>query len=243
MGISAVRLHKIHAALPPLADCAGRLEADFAALTQAFPGEENAVYLRQLTRGVLPSAPQSDTSDSSPAPPPSCLLQATARVGALALLLPLLSEAAIPTDSLTLCRDAHKRPYLAGADGTPVPGMDFNISHAERHIACALLVWESDPSATPLPPLRVGIDIEEPVSPARAERLIARYCTAGEKAALATHALGFTAIWTCREAIAKQQGAGMPLRYDATCPPKGLLLQTERLTEGTVITVAIPDMP
>jgi hypothetical protein len=170
-------------------------------LFAAFPAEESRAYLERLTGSV-----------DRPLPP----RLTAARLGALSLLPPLLDRAKIPTDTIRLSRDEHGRPFgICPAED--MPPFDFNLSHSDGHVACALLVGSG----------RVGIDVEEAVPPKKALPLLSRYATPGESAALeslsdAEKAAGFTRLWVIREALAKQDGRGMPLRYDASEIPPGL---------------------
>ena len=178
-----------------IADLRGRLE-------RAFPHEENSAYLDALCGSPLPRV----TAE---------------RLGALALLPSLLETAGVDSADLILRRDGNGRPYCVQENGSPV-GFDFNLSHSAAHVACALLMGDS----------RVGLDVEEPVSPQRALPLLNRYCTTGEMAMLGRSpeeapqaaATFFTSIWTGREALAKQAGSGMPLRFDCSAVPSSLLL-------------------
>lgn len=138
-----------------------------------------------------------------------------ARIGALSLLVDLAVQARAngmnipPAETWILRRDEHGRPYTSVSDFP----FDFNVSHSNAHVACAILTGKG----------RVGIDVEEPIPEARAARLWARYATEHEQTHLPTKqdfSDAFTRIWTVREAMAKQDGRGMPLRFDATsCPP------------------------
>lgn len=194
---------RLYLAVSPL-PAEGNGSALLADLKKAFPDPKNAVYLDGLTgtpeRPALPRVVR-------------------ARLSALSLLPTLLAEAGIPSGippgALLLERDGQGRPFCHTADGAVY--FDFNLSHSCAHVACALLTGGG----------RVGVDVEEPVPPARAEPLIRRYCTAGERERLnglspEEAAAVFTRIWTVREAIAKQDGRGMPLRFDAAAPPAGL---------------------
>ncbi len=191
-------------------------------LEKAFPDRENLPYLDGL----------------SGSPDHPALPRITAqRLGALSLLPSLLAEAKIPTDSLLLRRDESGRPFCVSKDGSPV-GFDFNLSHSAGHIACAVLVGNG----------RVGLDIEEPIPPPRALPLIRRFCTEGELTLLAElppddalAASFFTSTWVEREAIAKQEGGGMPLRFDTTRLPDGVMLWTGYLpTTDTMIALCAP---
>ena len=165
----------------------GSLRAD---LEQAFPREENRLYLDSLMNSALPRV-------------------TLARLSALALLPPLLQFSGVQMDHLILTRDKNNRPYCHDAHGTF--SFDFNLSHSDAHVACALLFGGN----------RIGVDIEEPIPTKRALPLIERYCTEGEKGILHSlsdeaQSLRFTQMWTMREAIGKQEGCGAPLRYDTT---------------------------
>lgn len=187
-------------------------------LEAAFPHEENRTYMDGLCTSPLPRV-------------------TAQRLGALSLLPSLLKVAGLGSEPLILRRDEHGRPYCESADGSPV-GFDFNLSHTDTHVAAALLVGSG----------KVGIDIEEPIPPARALPLIRRYCTEGELALLDDlpadddlSARFFTSTWVEREAIAKQEGGGMPLRFDTTRLPEGVLLWTGYLPETeTKIAVCAP---
>jgi hypothetical protein len=160
---------------------------------------------------------------------------AVARLCGLSLLPPLLERAGISPARLRLYRDEHGRPYGISLDPT-APAFDFNISHSNTYGACALLVGGG----------RVGIDVEDAIPPARAAALIRRYCTEGEKSLLEgltneEAAAAFTRIWTIREALGKQEGRGMPLRYDATRIPYGVTVDSQPVgSSGAWITVACP---
>jgi phosphopantetheinyl transferase len=160
---------------------------------------------------------------------------AVSRLCGLSLLPPLLERAGISLTRLRLYRDEHGRPYGISLDPT-APAFDFNISHSNTYGACALLVGGG----------RVGIDVEDAIPPARAAALIRRYCTEGEKSLLdgltnEEAAAAFTRIWTIREALGKQEGRGMPLRYDATRIPHGVTVDSQPVgSSGAWITVACP---
>ena len=177
-------------------------------LEKSFPHKENIPYLDALCGSPLPRV----TAE---------------RLGALSLLPALLDAVGIDPTILLLRRDGHGRPFCMTADGTlPFCGLmgkpspfDFNLSHTASHVAAALMVGEG----------KVGVDIEEPISPARAIPLIRRYCTEGETALLKDAPDGetvaarvFTDLWVVREALSKQDGGGMPLRFDSTKIPDGV---------------------
>lgn len=173
-------------------------------LEKSFPREENFPYLDALYGSAHHSAPSRVVAD---------------RLGALSLLPLLLSAANIPSADLILRRDEHQRPFCESSEGAAT--FDFNLSHASAHVACALMVGEG----------KIGVDIEEPIPPNRALPLIRRFCSKGEKALLESVPPGdelaadlFTSIWVEREALAKQNGRGMPLRFDTTRIPDGVMI-------------------
>ena len=159
-------------------------------------------------------APKNDTE--------AALRVATARAWTLASLPPILRQLMLDPASVTLARDSEGRPYLVGR---PV---DFNLSHSAAHAAATAI------SA----PYRVGVDVEEPIPAARAEALMRRYATEGERAMMADPAVNFTLIWTVREAIAKYTGEGNPTARDAACPPRGVCIRSGILPDtGARLTV------
>lgn len=177
-------------------------------LLKSFPREENLPYLDALVGSSLPRV-------------------AAERLGALSLLPSLLKAAQIPTIGIILRRDEHGRPYCVREDGTSVE-FDFNLSHSSAHVACALLIQDG----------RVGVDIEELIPPKRALPLIRRFCSEGELTLLENAPTGdeiaadlFTSIWVEREALAKQEGQGMPLRFDTTRIPDGVMIWTGYLPD------------
>ena len=180
-------------------------------LEESFPRKENLPYLDALYGSPHHAAPSCVVAD---------------RLGALSLLPLLLSAAGIPSASLILRRDEHQRPFCESSEGAPV--FDFNLSHASAHVACALMVGAG----------KIGMDIEEPIPPKRALPLIRRFCSEGEKALLDSVPSGdelaadlFTSMWVEREALAKQDGRGMPLRFDTTRIPDGVMIWTGYLPD------------
>lgn len=195
-------------------------------LDKAFPHKENIPYLDALY----------GTPDH-----PAIPRVVAERLGALSLLPSLLSAAGIHTEPLILRRDGHGRPYCE-TDRSSVE-LDFNLSHSAGHIAGALLVGHG----------KVGVDIEEFIPPKRALPLIRRFCTEGELAMLEqlppddTLAAGFfTSTWVEREALAKQNGGGMPLRFDTAKLPDGVMLWSGHLPEsqaGIAICAPLSNVP
>ncbi len=174
------------------ADAAVPCQAQKQALKAAFP--HSTAYVDALCPGALcaPCRAPSEAEAGANAAAHTARLSAggtarrvsSTRLAALALLPLLLQAADAGSADLRLSRDTHGRPYAALPDGT-VP-FDFNLTHSDRHIACVLYVPTNRPAvadtalSSELPP-RVGLDIEEPIPPARAARLAARYATEGER--------------------------------------------------------------
>lgn len=195
-------------------------------LEKAFPHKENIPYLDALYGSLdHPAIPRVIAE----------------RLGALSLLPSLLSAAGIHTEPLILRRDGHGRPYCETASGSV--DFDFNLSHSAGHVAGALLVGNG----------KVGVDIEEFVPPKRALPLIRRFCTEGELAMLdalppneESAARFFTSTWVEREAIAKQNGGGMPLRFDTAKLPDGVIMWSGHLPEteaGLALCAPLPNAP
>lgn len=191
-------------------------------LEKSFPHKENISYLDAL----------SGTPDH-----PAIPRVVAERLGALSLLPSLLEAAGMASTALILRRDGHGRPYCEVPDGSPV-GFDFNLSHSSAHITGALLVGDG----------KVGVDVEGSIPPKRALPLIRRFCTEGELAMLADlpddeslAARFFTSTWVEREAIAKQDGGGMPLRFDTAKLPEGIMLWSGHLPHtDTAIALCAP---
>lgn len=188
-------------------------------LEKSFPNKENKLYLDALYG-----------SSDHPAIP----RVVAERMGALSLLPSLLEAAGLDSVGFILRRDEHGRPYCEASDGSPV-GFDVNLSHTAGHIAGALLVGDG----------RVGVDVEEFIPPKRALPLIRRFCTEGELAMLeglpaddTIAARFFTSTWVEREAISKQEGGGMPLRFDTAHLPDGVTVWSGHL-HGTETAIAL----
>lgn len=191
-----------------------------AYLEKSFPRRENGPYFDRLM------------GNGDRCLPPRVVL---ARLSALSLLPPMLVMAGIQSSVMVLSRDQNGRPHGQTVTGNPVP-FDFNLSHSDAHVACALLVGNG----------RVGVDVEELVPPSRALRLIQRYCTEGEKQMLAVQndeekTKAFTRLWTMREAISKQDGRGNPLRFDASLVPNSVRVFCASFPHtGTHISICAP---
>lgn len=206
---------------------------------QSTPAEEEIPSLRLFLEKSFPhkdNLPYLDALYGSPDHPaiPRVVVE---RLGALSLLPSLLEAADLDSGDFILRRDKHGRPYCVASDGFPV-GFDFNLSHSAAHIAGALLIGGG----------KVGVDVEESISPKRALPLIRRYCTEGELALLdglphdeELAARFFTSTWVEREAIAKQEGGGMPLRFDTANLPDGVTLWSGHLTDTeTAVALCAP---
>ncbi len=204
------RLYLAVAAVPDISEIGG-----VAAGLRAYFGAENESYMAAL-------------SGSGEHRLPERLI--AARLGALQLLPRLLERArveghALPRE-LRLRRNGEGRPYaeaLCPAKSAAVLPFDFNLSHSAAHVGCALLVG----------PGRVGLDMEEPIPPERAGRMLARYATAGERALANAHPgeWDFLRIWVTREAMGKQAGVGRPLEQDASRIPAGLTVHHATLPD------------
>lgn len=206
---------------------------------QSTPAEEEIPSLRLFLEKSFPhkdNLPYLNALFGSPDHPaiPRVVVE---RLGALSLLPSLLEAADLDSGDFILRRDKHGRPYCIASDGFSV-GFDFNLSHSAAHIAGALLIGGG----------KVGVDVEESISPKRALPLIRRYCTEGELALLdglphdeELAARFFTSTWVEREAIAKQEGGGMPLRFDTANLPDGVTLWSGHLPDTeTAVALCAP---
>ena len=206
---------------------------------QSTPAEEEIPSLRLFLEKSFPhkdNLPYLNALFGSPDHPaiPRVVVE---RLGALSLLPSLLEAADLDSGDFILRRDKHGRPYCIASDGFPV-GFDFNLSHSAAHIAGALLIGGG----------KVGVDVEESISPKRALPLIRRYCTEGELALLdglphdeELAARFFTSTWVEKEAIAKQEGGGMPLRFDTANLPDGVTLWSGHLPDTeTAVALCAP---
>ena len=206
---------------------------------QSTPAEEEIPSLRLFLEKSFPhkdNLPYLNALFGSPDHPaiPRVVVE---RLGALSLLPSLLEAADLDSGDFILRRDKHGRPYCIASDGFPV-GFDINLSHSAAHIAGALLIGGG----------KVGVDVEESISPKRALPLIRRYCTEGELALLdglphdeELAARFFTSTWVEREAIAKQEGGGMPLRFDTADLPDGVTLWSGHLPDTeTAVALCAP---
>lgn len=107
------------------------------------------------------------------------------------------------TEELGICpsilRDENGRPYFKD-----MPHLDFNISHSNSMVACAVCLSSE-------PPPRVGIDCEE-IYGKDPTLLAERYFTEKERSCVLSaenKAYAFTEIWTKKEAYLKHLGTGL----------------------------------
>ena len=118
-------------------------------------------------------------------------------VAGLFLLERMLNKAGICPSDFSFVRDLSGRPSaLKGI-------FDFNISHSEEYVICALEVAEG---------ARVGVDIQSPIAVERQKRLAGRFLSpdeaeyyekSGERADI------FLSMWTRKEAYLKYIGSGI----------------------------------
>lgn len=212
----APTLYLTVATIPPASECSSEAAVSLrATLGRCFPRPENEAYLDGLLHGMSRGLPR----------------VALTRLTALSLLPPLLEAAGVEYHRLILSRDEHGRPCAANA-----PELDFNLSHSASHAACALLIGGG----------RVGVDIEEPLAPERAQKLLSRYATDRERSLFDLPDPqpweGFVRVWTLREALAKQDGRGQPLTFDATAVPQGVRVHIGYLPDtGAALALCTPD--
>lgn len=97
--------------------------------------------------------------------------------------------------------NAHGRPDIAHPADT---GVRFNLSHSGGLVACVIAECQA------------GVDLERLDRPAVDPRVIGRYCSADEQAALASmpeklRHERFLQLWTLKEAYVKARGTGLTL--------------------------------
>ena len=117
------------------------------------------------------------------------------------LLQYALTEMGMDCAEVPLGREGVGRPFLKNEN------LDFNISHADGLAVCAVELGEGER------PPRVGIDVERIIGRPmeRLARDAARWFTEEERAMFsdAPTEETFLKIWTGKEAMAKQTGAGL----------------------------------
>jgi len=190
-----------------------------ASLKHRLPSHpENTKYLQSIADSSAPSRVKAQ------------------RLSALLALTELLSQV-FPNalEGLRLLRDEHGRPYAQ--TGESCPSFDFNLTHTEGMVACALLVGNG----------RVGVDAEMLLPYDRAHKMSKRFYTERENTHLSVfstedaYAEEVTRLWTAKEALSKQNGRGEPLRFDGLSIPDGVTLQSFRYLppNGSAILVSL----
>jgi phosphopantetheinyl transferase len=112
------------------------------------------------------------------------------------LLRVLLEQAGENTD-VELAREPSGRPYIIGRKD-----LDFNVSHSDGIVVCALSVGDG----------RVGVDCEPVISTVpveRQKRFSEKYFSEKEKILLESDPTCFSKIWTAKEAYLKRSGRGI----------------------------------
>ena len=193
--------HGLYLSVQPISDEIS-MEALESKLTAALPScPENQAYLSAITASAAPSRVKCQ------------------RLSALICFASLMKEFCPSIlSNLRLYRDKSGRPYAQATAMSP-QAMDFNLSHTEGLVACALWLGEG----------RVGVDVETVMASERAQKLSARFFSPHEQAYLASlprekAAIEATRLWTSKEALSKQDGRGYPLGFDSLCVPEGLTL-------------------
>ena len=192
----------VHPLSSHASDTYARLLAD---LSDQLSSPPNRQYLQKITESKAPERVKIQ------------------RLTALTALLQLLS-AVLPEASASLClyRDDHGRPYAR--INASCPPLDFNLSHTDSMVTCALLLGEG----------RIGIDAEGLLPYERAHKLAERFYTEQEQEHLSSftspvsYAEEVTRLWTVKEAVAKQDGLGNPVAYNGLCAPEGAALHRLR---------------
>jgi 4'-phosphopantetheinyl transferase len=106
----------------------------------------------------------------------------------------------VDADTITIKRDSHGKPHLAGPVGAD---LQFNLSHSGDHLIVAIGRHQA-----------LGVDIESGSRPRPWLALAQRYFTAHEYAGLASLpqrqlAQAFLELWSCKEALMKALGRGI----------------------------------
>ena len=137
------------------------------------------------------------------------------------LLRVLLEQAGENTD-VELAREPSGRPYIIGRKD-----LDFNVSHSDGLVVCALSVGDG----------RVGVDCEPVISTVPAERqkrFSEKYFSEKEKILLESDPTCFSKIWTSKEAYLKRSGRGIATdlsKIDSAAHIKDVSLVTVEMEE------------
>ena len=112
------------------------------------------------------------------------------------LLRDLLERVGESTD-VELAREPSGRPYIIGRKD-----LDFNVSHSESLVVCALSIGDG----------RVGVDTEpmrSTVPAERQKRFAEKYFSENEIKLFESIPSSFSRIWTAKEALLKRDGRGI----------------------------------
>ena len=115
----------------------------------------------------------------------------------------LAERCGVPPAEFQFVENEHGRPEIAHPAGAC--GRRFNLSHSGGLVAC--VIGEA---------LQVGVDVERLDRPPVDARVIRRYCSADEQAALADmpeplRHERFLELWTLKESYVKARGTGLTL--------------------------------
>jgi 4'-phosphopantetheinyl transferase len=125
------------------------------------------------------------------------------RLGRLMARHLLSARSGIAPGEFRFVENAHGRPEIAHPSLDP--SLRFNLSHSGGIVACVL-------GEAP----QIGVDVERLDRPPIDPRVIRRYCSEPEQAALAEMPEGlrherFLELWTLKEAYVKARGTGLTL--------------------------------
>lgn len=195
-------------------------------LSQEISSEEALI---SKIRTLLPSCPENqdyvDALLSTPHTPTRYQ-----RLTALHCLLTLMAEFAPNlAATLRLYRDDNGRPYGESTLNNP-PAFDFNMTHTQGYVACALLLGYG----------KVGIDAEPLIPTEKAKKISARFFTPNELSYLQrvddeTYGQEATRLWTAKEALSKQDGRGFPLNFDGLAIDPSLRLYHFSMTSPSSV--------
>lgn len=148
----------------------------------------------------------------------------------LSILSSLLGDVWEENEAPIIKRDKNSRPYIENCDR-----IDFNISHSDSLVVCAVATAENG-AAKP----RIGVDAEE-MSQKDRIGLAERFFAEGEKEELRrsdNKPLLFAKLWTRKEAYIKWLGTGLATPLSSFDITKELPVRLETFNmDGNVITV------